>query len=399
MKNLEQTIKYSWDLKLLYVEDNQMARATALDIFEEFFENIIIAIDGLDGLKKLDENEIDIIITDINMPKLTGIEMIKKIREFDKNISILILSAHNETSFFMDSIKLGVEGYLLKPIDIDQFTDSLYKCVQNIALKRENFAYKHYLEQKVKKQLGDLREKDKILLQKSKMASMGEMIDAIAHQWKQPLNIIQLQTNSLHTNALISPTLSDKIIIKYCEKTYKQITHLTTTLNEFRNFFRPDNTKEKINIKELLTSITTLLADELNRYSIEVEIFCPKIVYLLINQNDLKHLIINLINNAKEEMIKSAVEKKKIFLLCQEENDNIIIKVKDNGKGVPKEIIKKIFNSNFTTKKNSGGTGVGLYMCKIIATKYDAKLKVQNNNGAEFLIIFDTKKLLTFRTL
>ena len=389
MKNLEQTIEYSWNLKLLYVEDNQSARATALDIFEDFFENITVAVNGADGLEKLNKNEIDIIITDINMPKLTGIEMIKKIREFDKDISILILSAHNETSFFMESIKLGVAGYLLKPIDIDQFTDSLHKCVENIVLKKENFDYKHYLERKVQKQLEDLREKDKILLQKSKMASMGEMIDAIAHQWKQPLNIIQLQTNSLHTKALMRKNLSDKIIVKYCEKTYKQITHLTTTLNEFRNFFRPNNGKENINIKKLLTSITILLADELKRFSIEIEISCPKIVYLLINQNDLTHLIINLINNAKEEMIKNQIEKKKICLLCYKKDDKTIIKVKDNGKGIPKEIINKIFDSNFTTKKSSGGTGVGLYMCKTIATKYQAELKAQNNDGAEFLIIFN----------
>ena len=135
MENIESIIKYTSKLKLLYVEDNSDARTATLSILEEFFDDIIIAVDGEDGFDKFNKNSIDLIITDINMPRLSGIEMLKKIRKFDKEISVLILSAYNETGYFMDSIKLEVQGYLIKPIDIEQFSATLNKVVEKFMLK------------------------------------------------------------------------------------------------------------------------------------------------------------------------------------------------------------------------------------------------------------------------
>ena len=133
MENLNELIKYSKQLKLLYVEDNDNAREATLMIFEEFFSTIVTAINGADALEKFDES-FDLIITDINMPKMNGLDMIKVIRENNKEIPILVLSAHNESGFFLDSIKLGVDGYLLKPIDIEQFLSSLNKIISKVTL-------------------------------------------------------------------------------------------------------------------------------------------------------------------------------------------------------------------------------------------------------------------------
>ena len=143
MRDLKSIIKYSHSLKLLYVEDNEDARVSTLGILSEFFDDIIIGFDGVDGLEKFKLNDIDLIITDINMPKMNGLDMIAAIRAFDKNTSILVLSAHNEPSYFMDSIKLGVEGYVLKPIDLDQLLSILsnvidkYKGVKNQELLKQ----------------------------------------------------------------------------------------------------------------------------------------------------------------------------------------------------------------------------------------------------------------------
>ena len=137
MKNIEELINYTQTLKLLYVEDNKEARESTLLILKEFFSSIVVAINGEDGYEKFQENDIDLIITDINMPKINGLEMIKKVREIDKDVSILVLSAYNESGFFMESIKLGVEGYLLKPIDMDQFLGVLEKAIQKIQLTNQ----------------------------------------------------------------------------------------------------------------------------------------------------------------------------------------------------------------------------------------------------------------------
>ena len=147
MFDIANIIKYTTPLRLLYVEDNLEARESTLIILEEFFNDIIVAVDGVDGLEKFNSLEIDLIITDINMPKKNGLQMIREIREKDKEVPVLVLSAYNESDFFVDSIKLGVEGYLLKPVDMSQFIGMLDKVVQKIKLKDESLKNLHFLHQ------------------------------------------------------------------------------------------------------------------------------------------------------------------------------------------------------------------------------------------------------------
>ncbi len=137
MIDFDKVIKYSKDLKLLYVEDNPEAREMTLMLLEDFFQDITIAVNGEDGLQKFKENDIDLILTDINMPKLNGLEMSQKIRELDRDIPIIILSAHNEEDFFIDSIRIGVSGYILKPIDIDQLASVIYNISKEFKYKKE----------------------------------------------------------------------------------------------------------------------------------------------------------------------------------------------------------------------------------------------------------------------
>jgi PAS domain S-box-containing protein len=134
-------------MTLLYVEDNENARIATTSVFEDFFKDVLVAVDGEDGLEKFQNNSIDIIITDINMPKMNGLEMIERIRKIDRNIPILVLSAYNESGYFMESIKLGVEGYLLKPIDIDQYLGILEKVTEKIILSKEIIKSNNLLEQ------------------------------------------------------------------------------------------------------------------------------------------------------------------------------------------------------------------------------------------------------------
>lgn len=134
-------------ISLLYVEDNKDSRISSLQIFEEFFKNITIAKDGKEGLEKFKKNKIDLIITDINMPNMNGLEMISEIKKIDELITILVLSAHNETKYFLESIKLGIDGFMLKPLDIESLLSSLDRVSSNINLKKQNQKYIHFLNQ------------------------------------------------------------------------------------------------------------------------------------------------------------------------------------------------------------------------------------------------------------
>lgn len=122
----------SKDLKLLYVEDDANTRKTTLDFLLNFFQDITVAVDGQDALNKFNTKEFDLILSDINMPNLNGLEMIKIIRETNENMPILMLSAHNDSKYFLQAIELDVDGYILKPLIYRQFLKVIYKLVKKI---------------------------------------------------------------------------------------------------------------------------------------------------------------------------------------------------------------------------------------------------------------------------
>ena len=137
MKNLSEILKYTKKMTLLYVEDNKEIREQTKEIFVDLFGTVLLAEDGEEGLNKFYENKIDLVITDINMPKLNGLEMIEKISKFDENIPVMISSAHNETEYFTKAIELNVDGYLLKPLNLEIFLDRIEAIVKKLKFHEE----------------------------------------------------------------------------------------------------------------------------------------------------------------------------------------------------------------------------------------------------------------------
>lgn len=156
---IKDIIKITKTLKLLYIEDEKEARATTLEMLENFFPNITTAVDGKDGFTKFQKDSFDLILSDINMPKLNGIEMLRKIRAVNQEIPVLFLSAHNEISYLLDGIRLGIDGYIIKPLELDQFVVTLTKITNQISLKRENENYQKNLEIQVKQRTHELSQK------------------------------------------------------------------------------------------------------------------------------------------------------------------------------------------------------------------------------------------------
>lgn len=230
-----------------------------------------------------------------------------------------------------------------------------------------------------------------ILYQNSKMAMMGEMIDSVAHQWIQPLSIISLKASTL-VECIDDDTVDKDFVTASCNDIIVQIQHLTDTLIEFRNFFSPDIKYSNINLNILFESVSILIKDDLISSQVSLNIISQDDLYINANENDMKHLFINLINNAKDEMVKNniQIDKRVVTINCKRTASNKIeILISDNGKGIPKDIIRKIFQPRFTTKKKEGGTGIGLYMCRQIVNKYNGNISVYNENGAVFKIVLN----------
>jgi len=156
-EELDELIKSTRKFRILYVEDDKLARESTLKFLKTIFSKIDIAVDGEDGFSKYQEEKYDIVLTDINMPKLNGLELIEKIRQKDSSIPVLILSAYDEKDYFVQSIKHGVDGYLLKPIEMDQFFKIISKVAKRLETERSLAEYQNNLEAKVEEKTRELR--------------------------------------------------------------------------------------------------------------------------------------------------------------------------------------------------------------------------------------------------
>jgi len=157
--DLKELIKTTKTLKLLYVEDDEKARESTLRLLDNFFVDVEVAVDGLDAIDKLSNVNFDLIISDINMPVLNGLDMLEKIRANNNETPVIFLSAHNEVKYFTQAIKLGVEYFILKPIEQKQFIDSISKVIKIINLKKQNKHYKNFLEDEIVAQTKELEYK------------------------------------------------------------------------------------------------------------------------------------------------------------------------------------------------------------------------------------------------
>jgi len=149
--NLKELASICTNLKILYVEDDISTRLTTHLLLQNFFKTIVLAVDGEDGFEKFRSHEFDLILSDINMPNMSGLEMLRKIRELDKNIPVLLLSAYNDSEYFLEAIELDVDGYILKPLKHEQFLKVLYKMTKKIESFEISENYQKNLELEVKK--------------------------------------------------------------------------------------------------------------------------------------------------------------------------------------------------------------------------------------------------------
>ena len=229
-----------------------------------------------------------------------------------------------------------------------------------------------------------------MLLQQSKMASMGEMMDAVAHQWKQPLNALTMYSD-LFKSDFEEGNVDKAYVNDMLEGVHTQIEHMIHTLSEFRNFFRPNTSVVHFNLLENIKGVLFLVKDEFLKNSIVLEIDINKKLVLTGNENEFKHLILNIINNAKDAFNERKTENRLISIKAfMRKDNNLGIEIKDNAGGIPEEVIEHIFEANVTTKDKDKGTGIGLYMSEQIVEKMGGKIKVFNTGeGACFEIVFN----------
>ena len=247
------------------------------------------------------------------------------------------------------------------------------------------------LQEEIEKAVEKNRKQEKLLMQQAKMAEIGSMLESIAHQWRQPLNILGLSMTRLSLSCAIEGKSESGKAIEIAEA---QIEYMSQTIDDFRNFFKQDRSQILVNIDALVSEVEALLGPLLSRKKIIVKRNIDPTTEVFVYPNELKQVLINLVNNAREAIEQHRGVERWIEIRCSTDERYCTISIEDSGGGIDASIVDKIFDPYFTTKFESQGTGIGLYMAKTIIEKHFlGKLSVYNTaKGACFEIRLNHEK-------
>ena len=232
-----------------------------------------------------------------------------------------------------------------------------------------------------------LREKEQMLILQSRQAAMGEMIGNIAHQWRQPLNTLGLYTQQLGV-FYGSPSFNKEFLDNFIAKSMEIIQHMSKTIDDFRDYFKPDKEKADFYVIDAIKSTLSLLEGNFDSPKITIDFVAHDNPVINGYQNEFAQVFHNILNNARDAIIERKIADGRILITISSEDSSAVVTVADNAGGIPDEVIYKVFDPYFTTKGPKVGTGIGLFMSKTIIEKnMGGTLSVCNTDtGAEFRI-------------
>ena len=243
------------------------------------------------------------------------------------------------------------------------------------------------LEERIRAEVERSREKDRLMLLQGRYAAMGEMINNISHQWRQPLNNLGLYVQGLQI-AFDRKALTREVLVDRIERTMSLVEYMSQTIDDFRNFFRKDKISTTFAVKDAAERALMFVGPALTHNEVKVEMDIPADVTISGFWNEYIQVLINLISNAEDILIERKVAPAIISLRAWRQGASAVITVTDNGGGIPEEIEDRIFDPYFSTKSSGQGSGIGLYMSKTIIEKnLSGRLTATNvDGGAEFRI-------------
>lgn len=377
---------------LVLIVDDVPANIHTLSMLLKDMCQIKIANNGESALEIAKQSAPDLILLDILMPGWDGIATCKRLKENPNTstIPVIFITAKDSAEDEAIGFEVGAVDYIVKP-----FNPTVVRARVKTHLKLQQLT--NCLLDEVEKQVRQktevqkkLAEQEILLHQQSKLAAMGEMIGAIAHQWRQPLNALNMNIQNLEDD-FEDGLIDESFIQAFIEKNRKTIVFMSKTIDDFRNFFRTDKEKQSFSLLNAVNETIALQEAQFKSHAIDVEILGEDISLFSL-KGELQQTILNLINNAKDALIESGRCDKKIIIQLLGD----ALAVEDNAGGIPEEIMERIFEPYFTTKEQGKGTGIGLYMSKLIIEKnMEGTLSVENTlQGARFLIQFNSQSIL-----
>ena len=222
------------------------------------------------------------------------------------------------------------------------------------------------------------REKDVFMIYQSKQAKIGEMVGNISHQWKQPLNTINLILTNLYDDYKYQE-LDENEFEKTINTLRKIVDNMANTIKDFTDFLKPSKENTKFDLAEAIHMVLDLMEVSLKYNQISINVDVEPGMRILGLYNEFAHVLFNVLNNARDAIIASQVGEKYISIRTFSKDDEVVIEIKNTGDQIPAEIMEKLFQPYFTTKGDKDGTGVGLYISRIIVEqRMNGKIQLEN---------------------
>jgi C4-dicarboxylate-specific signal transduction histidine kinase len=240
------------------------------------------------------------------------------------------------------------------------------------------------LENRIKEEVSKSRQKDHILIQQSRLASMGEMLGSIGHQWRQPLNNLSLLIQDVR-EAQEFNELNDQYINRFTKESMVLIKHMSRTINDFRKFYLPNKEKAVFSLSDSIEDALSIFSLTLKNFNIHVHFEYRGQQKVYGYQNEFIQVMLNIFMNAKDAFVSQNIDNRKLSIKIDEDEWFYMIEISDTGGGIETSLLDTLFDPYFTTRQN--GTGLGLYMSKIILENMHGNIKAENTaTGAKFLL-------------
>ncbi|MBI5184439.1 MAG: response regulator [Nitrospinae bacterium] len=406
-------------LKLLVVDDDP----DVVDMLSAYLSGhdmeITTAENGAEALKRLKEKEFELVISDVMMPEMNGIELLKRMSSEHPDVAIIMLTSMDETKLATQAMQSGAFDYILKPVEFSQLNISISNAVTKQRLIQENRAYKETLERMVKEQRDVIQQQRSQLLQSDKLSSLGMLISGVCHEINNPLAFINsnLQLLELYFGNL--KNAMDEYAREHPDYRLKKMTMEEAAQNIKRML--DDSLQGANSIKGIVSDImgfsrkesderrafcvndcirkTLHMARFILKNKVAVQAgFGPDPLEALGQPQKMGQVFMNLFHNAAYAMRDRPASTLTITTrkepISGGHGERIFIEVKDNGAGIPKEVMERIFDPYFTTKPSGEGTGLGLSISRNIVEDHGGAMSVESelNKGASFIITLPVHK-------